>query len=67
MHGNQSYCMQIPREKHVKHTKIDEKIHTNKENLCVKLYTQIVIICVYSVYWLSECSCTCAGGFNLIA
>ena len=32
------------------HAKIQEKIHANQENLRVKLYTQIVTICVYSVY-----------------
>ena len=32
------------------HAKIDEKIHANKENLRAKLYTQVFIICVYSVY-----------------
>ena len=32
------------------HAKIHEKIHANQENLLVKLYTQIVIICMYSVY-----------------
>ena len=32
------------------HTKIHKKIHANQENLLVKLYTQIVMICMYSVY-----------------
>ena len=32
------------------HAKIHKKIHANKENLHVKLYMQIVIICMYSVY-----------------
>ena len=81
MRGNPPYCTQIPQGKHawnthIKkiHAKIHKRIHTNQENLRVKLYTQVVIICVYSVYlssyiagWASAVVLVRPGGFNSLA
>ena len=80
MRGNPPYCTQIPWEKHAWNTRIKKNARKNtRENTrklgkfaCKTLHAGCYNLCVFGLLeflhrWLSECSCTCAGGFYSLA
>ena len=80
MRGNPPYCTQIPQEKHTWNTHIKTKYtqkytreYTQIRKISSKtLHAGCYNLRVFSLLeflhrWLSECSCTCTGGFNSLA
>ena len=75
MSGNQQYCTQIPQEKHAWNTRVKKHMQNYMRKYtqifliaCKTLQAHCYNLCVFGLLeflhcWLSERSCTCAGGF----